>query len=81
MPMKRSLPEIYVASDYDSFCREAATLFLMAVDDSIISKGGCSVAISGGATPRKFHELLAGGTFSKASQAILRLTLQPWFNP
>ena len=55
--MIRTLP------DLESVCREAATLFVRQAKLSITKRKRFVVALSGGNTPRRLYEMLAGPTF------------------
>jgi len=45
--------------DYESLSRAAAELFIQEAQAAIAERGGFTVALSGGNTPRRTYEILA----------------------
>lgn len=55
--------QVSVFDDLDSLSRAAADLFLSVASDAIALRGRFSVALSGGATPRRLYTLLASSAY------------------
>lgn len=53
--MKR---EIHIEADADALCRAAANELVRAANAAVQAKGTCTVALSGGSTPRRLYSLL-----------------------
>ncbi len=60
---KRADGVISVYADYEAVSRAAAELFLRQANEAIIDRGRFSVVLSGGHTPQRAYELLAGPPF------------------
>jgi 6-phosphogluconolactonase len=58
-------PNVFVFEDAESVARAAAGRVAGLARESIISRGLFTVALSGGSTPRRAYELLAGEEFGK----------------
>jgi 6-phosphogluconolactonase len=56
----KSNPNVQVFDDPERVAREAAGLFVRLSIEAVSARGGFSVALSGGSTPRRIYELLAG---------------------
>jgi 6-phosphogluconolactonase len=61
---KRTSGVVSVYADYEAVSRAAAELFLRQANDAIKDRGRFSVVLSGGHTPQRVYELLAGHPFS-----------------
>jgi 6-phosphogluconolactonase len=61
---KRAAGVIRVYADYEAVSRAAAELFLRQANEAIKDHGRFSVALSGGHTPQRAYELLAGPPFN-----------------
>ena len=61
---KRTGGVICVYDDYEALSRAAAELFLRQANEAIEDHGRFSVALSGGSTPQRAYELLAGPPFN-----------------
>jgi len=62
---KRTAGVIRVYADYEAVSRAAAELFLRQANEAIKDRGRFSVALSGGHTPQRAYELLAGPPFNR----------------
>jgi 6-phosphogluconolactonase len=56
-------PELLVYPDREALSRAAADQFVKLSNDTIAGRGGFSVALSGGSTPRQMYEELASNEF------------------
>jgi len=56
---KMSRSGVRVCPDRDAVCRAAALLFVELAEEAILARGVFRVALSGGSTPRRMHNLLA----------------------
>jgi len=66
MPSHKRAPGVVcVYDDYEALSRAAAELFLRQANEAIKDRGRFSVALSGGHTPERIYELLAGPTFNE----------------
>jgi 6-phosphogluconolactonase len=54
------LPQIIVASDFDTLTRQVAEDFMEASQVAIAERGAFNVALAGGSTPRPLYQALAG---------------------
>jgi hypothetical protein len=61
---KRASGVACVYADYEALSRAAADLFLRQANEAIKDRGRFSVALSGGRTPQRACELLAGPRFN-----------------
>ena len=59
-------PNVSVFEDAESLARAAAVRFADSARESIAGRGLFAVALSGGSTPRRIYELLAGGEFRES---------------
>jgi 6-phosphogluconolactonase len=59
-------PEISVLEDADAMSHEAARFVLLSTREAVLCTGRCTVALSGGATPRRLYELLASDEYRGA---------------
>lgn len=50
---------VVVAPDRESLAQQAATYIAHTIAAAVAERGGCTLALSGGSTPRRTHELLA----------------------
>ncbi|MFL6229960.1 MAG: 6-phosphogluconolactonase [Pyrinomonadaceae bacterium] len=57
-------PRILVSADPESLARAAASRFVELAQAATNERGRFSVALSGGSTPRRIYELLAGAEFA-----------------
>jgi len=62
---KRTAGVIRVYADYEAVSRAAAELFVRQANEAIKDRGRFSVALSGGHTPQRAYELLAGPPFNR----------------
>ncbi|MGD0400432.1 MAG: 6-phosphogluconolactonase [Syntrophobacteraceae bacterium] len=66
MPSHQRAPRVVcVYDDYEALSRAAADLFLRQANEAIKDRGRFSVALSGGHTPERIYELLAGPPFNE----------------
>ncbi len=56
---------IDVVADLNALAAAAADRIVKAADDAIANRGGFSIALSGGSTPKTLFQLLAGESYSK----------------
>jgi 6-phosphogluconolactonase len=63
MQATESTPNVEVFDDPEQVARSAARRFVELAREAIDEKGTFSVALSGGSTPRRIYELLAGEEF------------------
>ncbi len=56
---------IRVLNDLEALSQAAAEIFVDAAEQAIAKRGRFSVALSGGSTPRRLHEILASKSFQK----------------
>ncbi len=56
---------IRVLNDLEALSQAAAEIFVDAAEQAIAKRGRFSVALSGGSTPRRLHEILASKPFRK----------------
>ncbi len=61
--MLQGLPNIRVLADHREVARHAAQLFSDSAQEAVSTRGRFVVAFSGGRTPRRFFEVLAGGPY------------------
>jgi 6-phosphogluconolactonase len=54
---------MHICSDYESLSRGAAGLFVEQAEQAVKTRGHFCVVLSGGSTPRRTYELLAGRPF------------------
>lgn len=59
-------PEISVLETADAMSHEAARFVLLSTREAVLCTGRCTVALSGGATPRRLYELLASDEYRGA---------------
>lgn len=52
-------PDVRVVADPDAVAREGAALLAEALRDAVAARGSCTIAVSGGGTPRKAFARLA----------------------
>jgi 6-phosphogluconolactonase len=62
---KRASGVVCVYDDYEAVSRAAAELFLRQANEAVKDRGRFSVALSGGHTPQRVYELLAGPPFNR----------------
>ena len=62
------IPQIKVLLDLDGIAREAAERIVVASRRAIDERGEFSIALSGGKTPKRLFELLAGRTVPLAGR-------------
>lgn len=66
MPSYKGAPGVVcIYDDYEAVSRAAAELFLRQANEAIKDRGRFSVALSGGHTPQRIYELLAGPPFNR----------------
>ena len=63
MPSDGPGPRVLVFDDPEAVARAAARRVVELAGESIVARGTFSLALSGGSTPRRVYELLAGGEF------------------
>jgi len=61
---KRTAGVVRVYADHEALSRAAAELFVRQANEAIKNRGRFSVALSGGHTPQRAYELLAGPPFN-----------------
>jgi len=54
-------PTFLVFEDHEALSREVAARVASAARESVAGRGRCAIALSGGATPQRLHQLLASG--------------------
>lgn len=59
-------PEISVLESADAMSHEAARFVLLSTREAVLCTGRCTVALSGGSTPRRLYELLASDEYRGA---------------
>ncbi|MGE5925859.1 MAG: 6-phosphogluconolactonase, partial [Gemmatimonadota bacterium] len=59
-------PEISVLANADAMSHEAARFVLLSTREAVLCTGRCTVALSGGSTPRRLYELLASDEYRGA---------------
>ncbi|HEU4830132.1 MAG TPA: 6-phosphogluconolactonase [Gemmatimonadales bacterium] len=59
-------PEISVLASADAMSHEAARFVLLSAREAVLCTGRCTVALSGGETPRRLYELLASDEYRGA---------------
>ena len=59
-------PEISVLETADAMSHEAARFVLLSTREAVLCTGRCTVALSGGSTPRRLYELLASDEYRGA---------------
>src|SRR5687768_2817441 len=63
MPPQPPEPEVKVFDDPEGVARAAASRFAGLAREAVSARGLFTVALSGGSTPRRVYELLAGEEF------------------
>jgi len=61
--MVNGSPEVRVLADRDELSRAAAEEFVRVANVSVVERGRCHVALSGGSTPKDLYAMLAGDAF------------------
>ncbi|HEX6644079.1 MAG TPA: 6-phosphogluconolactonase [Gemmatimonadales bacterium] len=59
-------PEISVLESLDALSHEAARVVLLSARESVLCTGRCTIALSGGSTPKRLYELLASDEYRGA---------------
>jgi 6-phosphogluconolactonase len=59
-------PEISVLDTADAMSHEAARFVMLSIREAVLCTGRCTVALSGGSTPRRLYELLASDEYRGA---------------
>jgi 6-phosphogluconolactonase len=59
-------PEISVLENADAMSHEAARFVMLSTREAVLCTGRCTVALSGGSTPRRLYELLASDEYRGA---------------
>jgi 6-phosphogluconolactonase len=58
--MPSAKPRIHVVADTEELSRAAAAEFVRQARQTVHTRGGCSIALAGGSTPKSVYALLAG---------------------
>ncbi len=62
--ISRPMSQIEVAESVDALSHAVAERFVRVTTDAVVARGRCTVALSGGSTPRAVYRLLAAPAFS-----------------